>query len=129
MGGSACLIWTQEVLRYWTPVSVWSITNTRLEHKGVYMCTWYQVTLGQRLIIYFVVVSSDLWPYVLDTWVKSAGELDQMAGKLSQVSPEYRYWETRRAAVSGVETQSENWGVDELGEAMEKAFQSALRKF
>ena len=42
-----------------------SITNTMFKHKGVHMCTWHQDTLGQRSMIDFVVVSSDLRPYVL----------------------------------------------------------------
>ncbi|KAI3351283.1 hypothetical protein L3Q82_005620 [Scortum barcoo] len=37
------------------------------EHKGVHQCTWHQDTLGRRSMIDFVVVSSDLRPYVLDT--------------------------------------------------------------
>ncbi|KAI3363345.1 hypothetical protein L3Q82_011970 [Scortum barcoo] len=44
-----------------------SITNTMFEHKGVHQCTWHQDTLGRRSMIDFVVVSSDLRPYVLDT--------------------------------------------------------------
>ncbi|KAI3357026.1 hypothetical protein L3Q82_003658 [Scortum barcoo] len=52
-----------------------SITNTMFEHKGVHQCTWHQDTLGRRSMIDFVVVSSDLWPYVLDTRVKRGAEL------------------------------------------------------
>ncbi|KAI3361902.1 hypothetical protein L3Q82_002221 [Scortum barcoo] len=58
-----------------------SITNTMLntmfEHKGkgVHQCTWHQDTLGRRSMIDFVVVSSDLRPYVLDTRVKRGAEL------------------------------------------------------
>lgn len=52
-----------------------SITNTMFKHKGVHQCTWHQDTLGQRLMIDFVVVSSDLRPYVLDTRVKRGAEL------------------------------------------------------
>ncbi|KAI3360757.1 hypothetical protein L3Q82_012993 [Scortum barcoo] len=52
-----------------------SITNTMFEHKGVHQCTWHQDTLGWRLMIDFVVVSSDLRPYVLDTRVKRGAEL------------------------------------------------------
>jgi len=37
-----------------------SITNTMFDHKVVHKCTWYQATLGQRSMIDFVVVSSDL---------------------------------------------------------------------
>ncbi|TWW57328.1 hypothetical protein D4764_07G0000470 [Takifugu flavidus] len=39
------------------------------------MCTWHQDALGCRLMIDFVVVSSDLRPHVLDTWVKRGAEL------------------------------------------------------
>ena len=52
-----------------------SITNTMFKHKGVHMCMWHQDTLGRRSMIDFVVVSSDLWPYVLDTRVKRGAEL------------------------------------------------------
>ena len=45
------------------------------KHKGVHMCTWHQDALGRRSVIDFVVVSSDLWLYVLDTRVKREGEL------------------------------------------------------
>ena len=52
-----------------------SITNTMFKHKGVHMCTWHQDTLGRRSMIDFVVMSSDLRPYVLDTRVKRGAEL------------------------------------------------------
>ncbi|KAL0153242.1 hypothetical protein M9458_051417, partial [Cirrhinus mrigala] len=52
-----------------------SITNTMFEHKGIHQYTWYQDTLGRRSMIDFVVVSSDLRPYVLDTRVKRGAEL------------------------------------------------------
>jgi len=52
-----------------------SITNTMFGHKVVYNYTWYQNTLGQRSMINFVIVSSDLRPYVLDTRVKRGAEL------------------------------------------------------
>ncbi|TWW77601.1 hypothetical protein D4764_12G0009910 [Takifugu flavidus] len=52
-----------------------SITNTLFRHKGVHMCTWHQDALGRRLMIDFVVVSSDLRPHVLDTRVKRGAEL------------------------------------------------------
>ncbi|KAI3377047.1 hypothetical protein L3Q82_000049 [Scortum barcoo] len=46
------------------------------EHKVVHQCTWHQDTaLGRRSMIDFVVVSSDLRPYVLDTRVKRGAEL------------------------------------------------------
>ena len=51
-----------------------SITNTTVEHKDAQKCTWYQSTLGQRSMINFVVVSSDLRPNVLDTRVKRGAE-------------------------------------------------------
>ncbi|KAK3535934.1 hypothetical protein QTP70_021241 [Hemibagrus guttatus] len=47
-----------------------SITNTMFKHKGAHQYTWYQDTLGRRSMIDLVVVSSDLWPHVLDTRVK-----------------------------------------------------------
>ena len=52
-----------------------SITNTMFEHKAVHRCTWHQDSLGRRSMIDFVVVSSDLRPYVLDTRVKRGAEL------------------------------------------------------
>ncbi|KAL0200215.1 hypothetical protein M9458_003402, partial [Cirrhinus mrigala] len=52
-----------------------SITNTMFEHKGIHQYMWYQDTLGRRSMIDFVVVSSDLRPYVLDTRVKRGAEL------------------------------------------------------
>ncbi|XDV52206.1 hypothetical protein PO909_020956 [Leuciscus waleckii] len=52
-----------------------SITNTMFKHKGVHQCTWHQDTLGQRSMIDFVVVSSDLRSYVLNTRVKRGAEL------------------------------------------------------
>ncbi|KAK3508312.1 hypothetical protein QTP70_020020, partial [Hemibagrus guttatus] len=52
-----------------------SITNTMFKHKGVHQYTWYQDTLGWRSTIDLVIVSSDLWPHVLDTRVKRGVEL------------------------------------------------------
>ena len=49
-----------------------SITNTMFEHNDAHKCTW---TLGQRSMIDFVIVSSDLRSHVLDTWVKRGAEL------------------------------------------------------
>ncbi|KAI3366230.1 hypothetical protein L3Q82_010039, partial [Scortum barcoo] len=71
---------SRHVLEF-TPVnervaSVLSITNTMFEYKGVHQCTWHQDTLGRRSsMIDFVVISSDLRPYVLDTRVKRGAEL------------------------------------------------------
>ncbi len=52
-----------------------SITNTMFDHKDVHQCKWHQDTLGRRLMIDFVVVSSDLRPYVLDIRVRRGAEL------------------------------------------------------
>ncbi len=52
-----------------------SITDTIFEHKGDTQCTWHQDTLGRRSMIDFVVISSDLRPYVLDSRVKRGAEL------------------------------------------------------
>ncbi|KAK3513794.1 hypothetical protein QTP70_028888 [Hemibagrus guttatus] len=52
-----------------------SITNTMFKHKGAHQYTWYQDTLGRRSMIDLVVMSSDLRPHVLDTWVKRGAEL------------------------------------------------------
>ena len=41
-----------------------NITNT-IKHKDAQKCTWYQSTLGRRSMIDFMIVSSDLRPYVL----------------------------------------------------------------
>lgn len=56
------------------------------EHKILHMGAWYQNTFDERLIIMdFLVVASNLGPYVLETLVKSGeelstdGELDQVA--------------------------------------------------
>ncbi|CAM4504978.1 unnamed protein product [Leuciscus chuanchicus] len=48
-----------------------SIINTMFN----YQCTCHQDTPGRRSMIDFVVVSSDLRPYVLDIWVKRGAEL------------------------------------------------------
>ncbi|KAK3543988.1 hypothetical protein QTP70_032751, partial [Hemibagrus guttatus] len=52
-----------------------SITNTMFKLKGAHQYTWYQDTLGRRSMIDLVIVSSDLRPHVLDTWVKRGAEL------------------------------------------------------
>ncbi|KAK3534178.1 hypothetical protein QTP86_002508 [Hemibagrus guttatus] len=52
-----------------------SITNTMFKHKGAHQYTWYQDILGRRSMIDLVVLSSDLWPHVLDTRVKRGAEL------------------------------------------------------
>uniref|UniRef100_A0A8C6K918 Endonuclease/exonuclease/phosphatase domain-containing protein n=1 Tax=Nothobranchius furzeri TaxID=105023 RepID=A0A8C6K918_NOTFU len=52
-----------------------AITNTMFEHKDAHRYTWYQGSLGRWSMIDFVVVSSDLRPYVLDTRAKRGTEL------------------------------------------------------
>ena len=44
-------------------------------HKILYVCTWHQDTLGRSSMTDFVVVSSGLRPYVLDTRLKRGAEL------------------------------------------------------
>ena len=51
------------------------ITNIMFKHKVAHKCTRYQATLGQRSMIDFVVVSSELRPYILDSRVKRGAEL------------------------------------------------------
>ena len=52
-----------------------SIMNTTFEPEDAHKCTWHQSPLGQRSMIDFVIVSSDLRPCVLDTQVKRGAEL------------------------------------------------------
>ena len=52
-----------------------SISNAMYRHKSVHKCTWRQDTQGQQSMIDFVVVSSDLWPYVPHTQEKRGAEL------------------------------------------------------
>jgi len=52
-----------------------AITNTMFEHRVVHKCTWTRNILGQKSMIDFVIVSLDLRPHVLDTWVKRGAEL------------------------------------------------------
>ena len=47
-----------------------AITNTIFKHKDAHKCTWYQSILGRRVMINFVIKSSDLRLYVLETRVK-----------------------------------------------------------
>lgn len=48
------------------------------------MCTWYQTTAGQRSLIDFVVVSSDLRPHVFYT-LNISGEVGDMESKWTMV--------------------------------------------
>ena len=80
------------------------------EHKIAHKCTWYQSTLGQRPMINFVIVSSDLQPCVLGSWVKRGTELStdhlghrgghRWSGKLSD-------W---RRSPSGTVVPGDSWG-------------------
>ncbi len=77
-----------------------SIPNTMFKHKDVHRCTWHQDTLGHRSMIDFIVVSSDLWPYVLDTRVKRGAELStdhHLVVKLDQIVGEDagQTWQTQ----------------------------------
>lgn len=49
--------------------------NTMFKPKGVQKYSWHQDTIGHRSMVNFVIVSSGLWPYVLDPWVKRGAEL------------------------------------------------------
>ncbi|TWW66922.1 hypothetical protein D4764_20G0009540 [Takifugu flavidus] len=82
------------------------ITNALFRHKGIHMCTWHQDALGRRSIIDFVVVSSDLQPYVLDSRVKRGAELstdhhlvesfDHVPGEAGDIESE---WTMFRASI------------------------------
>lgn len=50
-------------------------SHSLFENRHVHYCTWHRDTLECRSIIYWVVVSADLLPFVLDTWVKREAEL------------------------------------------------------
>ena len=52
-----------------------SLTNTMFSHKSVHKCTWHRDTQGQQAMIDFVVVSTDLCLYLLDTQIKRGAEL------------------------------------------------------
>lgn len=45
------------------------------EYKDLHNHTWHEDTLGCRMMISFVIVSLDLWLYVLDTWVTTGAML------------------------------------------------------
>ncbi|KAI3358283.1 hypothetical protein L3Q82_003281 [Scortum barcoo] len=80
-----------------------SITNTMFKHKGVHQCTWHQDTRSRKVwrwMIDFVVVSSDLRLYVLDTWVKRGAELSSRSppgGELDLLAEEEvgQTWQTQ----------------------------------
>jgi exonuclease III len=52
-----------------------SIMNTFFQHKDIHKYTWYRDSLGQRSMIDFFIVSSDLKANVLDVCVKRGAEL------------------------------------------------------
>ncbi|KAI3353340.1 hypothetical protein L3Q82_019871, partial [Scortum barcoo] len=65
---------SRHVLEF-TPVNE-RVASLRLRvGDGIVHVAWHQDTLGRRSMIDFVVVSSDLRPYVLDTRVKRGAEL------------------------------------------------------
>lgn len=49
-----------------------SFTNTMFELNGVSKCIWHQDFVGHRSMSN---LSSDLWMYVLDIWIKRKAEL------------------------------------------------------
>ena len=51
------------------------IMNTFLQHRVVHKYTWYQSSIGQKSLIDFCIVSSDLFSDVLDVRVKRGAEL------------------------------------------------------
>ncbi|KAI3377927.1 hypothetical protein L3Q82_009055 [Scortum barcoo] len=95
------------------------------KHKGVHQCTWHQDTLGRRSMIDFVVVSSDLRPYVLDTRVKRGAELStdhhlvfgscgrKVSGACRGGNPRTRWWtpEVRDAVRLKKESLSDHVGL------------------
>jgi len=73
-----------------------AIINTMFEHRVVHKCTWYQTTLGQRLLIDFVIVSADLGPHVLDTRVKRGAELSTDHHRLTHILGR-GHWSSQKA--------------------------------
>ncbi|KAI3375841.1 hypothetical protein L3Q82_004117 [Scortum barcoo] len=99
---------------------------TMFEHKGVHQCTWHQDTLGRRSMIDFVVVSSDLRPYVLDTRVKRGAELVNRSppgGELDPLAEEEvgQTWQTQTYCEGLLGTSGRALSVREV-------FNSHLRK-
>lgn len=47
-----------------------SIMNTMLKDEG--LCLQYK--MGHKSMIHFLIVSSDLWVYILDIWAKRGAE-------------------------------------------------------
>ncbi|KAI3370829.1 hypothetical protein L3Q82_007355 [Scortum barcoo] len=95
------------------------------EHKGVHQCTWHQDTLGRRSMIDFVVVSSDLRPYVLDTRVKRGAELStdhHLVVKLDPLAEEEvgQTWQTQTYCEGLLGTSGEP--------SVREVFNSHLRK-
>lgn len=50
------------------------IINTVFEHKDAHKCMWYQSTLGRRLMVDFMIVSSVLRPCNLVTRMERGAE-------------------------------------------------------
>ncbi|KAI3354306.1 hypothetical protein L3Q82_018492 [Scortum barcoo] len=81
--------------------------------------------LGRRSMIDFVVVSSDLRPYVLDTFGRSPIGPCWPVGLLDAVD---RYRQAKQAAARTVlEAKTRVW--EEFGEAMEEDYRSASKRF
>lgn len=59
-----------------------TVNKEHFKHKAVHKCPWYQSTLGQRATVDFVIVSSDLRPYVLGTLVKRWSEMSPVGVEL-----------------------------------------------
>ena len=93
-----------------------SVTNTMFNH-GAQKSTWYQSTSGQRSIIDFIVIPSDLRLRVLDTQVQrgarlstdhhlSGGEWGQMGAGISGQT-----WETQTCSECELECLVEDLSV------------------
>lgn len=71
-----------------------SIMNTMFKQNDAYKCTWYHSTLGQKTVINFVIVPSDLrpqcWTQVKEGWGRVARRVklstDGSSRKLSSTS-------------------------------------------
>ncbi|KAI3369294.1 hypothetical protein L3Q82_007548 [Scortum barcoo] len=106
------------------------------KHKGVHQCTWHQDTLGRRSMIDFVVVSSDLRPYVLDTLGSSRSCGRKVSGACRGGNPPNPVVDTgskvhrqakQAAARAVLEAKTRVW--EEFGEAMEEDYRSASKRF
>ncbi|KAI3376167.1 hypothetical protein L3Q82_016694 [Scortum barcoo] len=98
------------------------------EHKGVHQCTWHQDTLGRRSMIDFVVVSSDLRPYVLDTFGSKLWDARSLVPVVATPNPVVDTGSCKQATARTVlEAKTRVW--EEFGEAMEEDYRSASKRF